>query len=133
MAAVTKSGTPSVSTPVPGYEHKLPSGFYAGEAIGAGDACYIKTSDGKIYKSTGAAANAAAVVDGFAFQAYAADDPVTLLWDVNFNYGAGLSPGTFLYLSGTTAGGLDTATSTGGTVPIARVVDATRIYVMKSY
>jgi hypothetical protein len=132
MAAVTKSGTPSLSTPTPGFEHRLPSGFYAGEAIAAGDACYIK-SDGKVWLATGAAANAAAVVDGFAAQAYAAGDAVTLLWGVHFNYGAGLTPGAPYYLSGTVAGGLDTAASTGGTVPVARAIDATRVFVTKSY
>jgi hypothetical protein len=132
MAAVTKSGTPSLSTPVPGYTNKLPSGAYAGEAIAAGDACYIK-SDGKVWLSTGAAANAAAVVDGFAPQAYAVGDPVTLFWDVHFNYGASLTPGAGYFLSGTTAGGLDTVASTGGTVVVARATDATRVYVKKSW
>jgi hypothetical protein len=132
MAAVTKSGTPSLSTPTPGFEHRLPSGFYAGAAIAAGDACYIN-ADGKIYPSTGAAANAAAVVDGFAAQAYATGDPVTLLWGVHFNYGAGLTPGAGYFLSGTTAGGLDTVASTGGTVVVARAIDATRVFVTKSY
>jgi hypothetical protein len=132
MADIAKSGTPSLSTPTPGYEHRLPSGFYAGETIGAGDACYIKTSDNKIYKSTGTAANAAAVVDGFAAQAYVAGDAATLFWGVTFNYGAALSPGSFAYLSAT-AGALADAASTGGTVPVGRVIDATRIYLCKSY
>ena len=43
------------------------------------------------------------------------------------NYGSGLTPGAMYYLSGTTAGGLDTATSTGGTAPIAFALDTTRI------
>jgi hypothetical protein len=132
MAAINKSGTPSMSTAAPPTNCSI-SGLYAGEAISAGDACYIKTSDGKVYKSTGAAANAAAVVDGFAPSDYSTGDAMSLYWNVNFRYGASLSPGSFAYLSGTTAGGLDTATSTGGTVPIGRVVDATRIYVFKSY
>lgn len=131
MAAVTKSGTPSLSTTVPCPAHQI-SGLVAGEAIAAGDACYIK-SDGKAWKSTGAAANAAAVVDGFAATAAATGQGVTLLYNLNFYYGAALTPGAGYFLSGTTAGGLDTVASTGGTVVVARAVDDTRIYVTKSY
>jgi len=131
MAEITKSGTPSLSTATPPNNCVL-AGKIAGEAIGAGDACYIKTSDSKVYKSTGAAANAAAVVDGFAFQAYAAGDPVTLMWHVRFAYG-GVTPGTSYYLSGTVAGGLADAASTGGTVVIARGVDTSRIEVKRSW
>ena len=41
--------------------------------------------------------------------------------------GAALTPGATLYLSGTTAGGLADAASTGGTGVIGFVVDATRV------
>jgi hypothetical protein len=132
MAALTKNGTPSLSTPSPGFEHRVPAGLYAGETIGAWDACYIN-ADGKIYRSTGAAANAAAVVDGFAFQPYTTGDPVTLYYGVHAAYATGMTPGVPYYLSGTVPGGLDTATSTGGTVVIARAIDATRLFVTKSY
>lgn len=131
MAAIAKSGTPSLSTAIPPTTHSI-SGLYAGEAISAGDACYIKTSDGKVYKSTGAAANAAAVVDGFALADCPIGEALSLYWGVNLRYGANLSPGTFAYLD-TTAGGLSDVATTGGTVPIGRVIDATRIYVKKSY
>lgn len=126
MAAVAKSGTPSLSTQTPGREHSetLP----AGEAIGAGDAMYIK-SDGKFWLATGAAANAAAKVRFFAAATVAVGEAITGYRNVNFRYGAGLTPGADYYLSGTTAGGLDTTASTGGTVPIAYAVDATRIHV----
>lgn len=130
MATLAKSGTPSLATRTPGPEHSLPSGFYAGEAIAAGDPCYIK-SDGKIWLSNGTSANAAAAVDGFAAQAYAVGDPVTLFWGVNFNYGAAMTPGTPYYL-GTTAGTLSDAATTGGTMIIARAIDATRLFVTKS-
>lgn len=110
------------------------TGLLAGETIAAGDACYIKTSDGRIWRSTGAAANAAAVVDGFAAENCTAGEALSLYYNVHFNYSAGaLSPGTPYYLSGTTAGGLDTATSTGGTTVIARAIDASRVYAQKSY
>ena len=131
MAAVSKSGTPSLATTNPSNNSRI-SGLLAGEAIAAGDACYIK-SDGKVWKSTGAAANAAAAVDGFAAIAAAAGESCTLYHDVTFRYGAGLTPGAGYYLSGTTAGGLDTAASTGGTMVIARAIDATRIRVKQSW
>lgn len=130
MAALSKSGTPSLCTTNPGNECRI-SGLKAGEAIEAGDACYVK-SDGKVWKSTGAAANAAAVVDGFAAIAAPVGESCTLYTDVNFRYGAGMTPGAPFYLSGTTAGGLDTVASTGGTLPVAFAVDATRIHVMQS-
>lgn len=132
MAAVAKSGTPSISTPLASPEQRL-SGLLAGEAIAAGDACYINSADGKLYRSTGAAANAAAQVDGFAASSAAVGEALTIYFGINFRYGAGLTPGTSLFLSGTTAGGLDTAASTGGTVVIARILDDSRIYVRKSY
>jgi hypothetical protein len=131
LAAIAKSGTPSIATPAPDVEHSV-SGLYAGEAIAAGDACYIKSSDGKVYRSTGAAANAAAVVDGFAPGDCPAGEPITLYYGIRFRYGASLTPGSFAYLD-TTAGGLSDAATTGGTVPIGRVIDATRIDLFRSY
>jgi len=130
MAAVAKSGTPSLSSPLPPPSDKI-SGLVAGEALGAFDACHIK-SDGKVWKSTGAAANAAAKVHGYASQAVGANEAVTLWLDVSVRYGAGLTPGADLFLSGTTAGGLDTAASTGGTAPIGHCIDATRVRLYRS-
>lgn len=129
MAQVAKSGTPSLASVNPPQNCQI-AGLLAGEAIAAGDACYIK-SDGKIWKSTGAAANAAAKVDGFAATTAIAGDPVTLHFDVNIRYGAGMTPGTRLFLSAT-AGTLADAASTGGTAPVGFVVDATRIHVWQS-
>jgi len=132
MAAIAKSGNPSLSSMNldPGAQ-KLPP-LIAGEALAPGDACYVKGSDGLVYRSTGAAANAAAKVRGFAPTTINAGEPVSLIFNVAMNYGAGLTPGTDAYLSGTTAGGLDSAASTGGTAPIGFVIDATRIYLFQS-
>lgn len=125
MAAVAKSGTPSVCSQTPGREHQL-SGLLAGEAIAAGDACYVK-SDGLVWLSTGAAANAAAKVRGFAFTAAAVGEAVTLYHGVNWYYGAALTPGADLFLSAATAGALSDVATTGGTAPIGYVIDATRV------
>lgn len=130
MAEIAKSGTPSLASVLPPASNKL-TGKLAGEAIAAGDACYIR-SDGKLYLSTGAAANAAAQVDGFAAEAAAANEAVTLLYGVHIRYGSALTPGVKLYLSGTVSGGLADAASLGGTGWVAKVVDAERIYVQKS-
>lgn len=129
MADIAKSGTPSLSSVLPGQDKTI-SGLLAGEAIAAGDACYVK-SDGKVWKSTGAAANAAAKVDGFAAREASVGEAVTLVFDVNFRYGAGMTPGARIYLS-TNAGLIADAASTGGTAPIGFVVDATRIRVWQS-
>jgi hypothetical protein len=129
MADIAKSGTPSLSSVLPGQDKTI-SGLLAGEAIAAGDACYIK-SDGKVWRSTGAAANAAAKVDGFAAIAAAVNEAVTLVFDVNFYYGAAMTPGARIYLSAT-AGAIADAATTGGTAPIGFVVDATRVRVWQS-
>jgi hypothetical protein len=132
MAVIAKSGQVFLSTAIPPTNCQL-SGLYAGAALSAGDACYIKTSDGKVYPSIGTAANAAAVVDGFTPSDVPIGEVVTLIWAVHLRYGAALSPGSFAYLDATTAGALNDTASTGGTTPIGRVVDTTRIYVQKSF
>jgi len=137
MAEVSKTGTPTISTPDPGYEHGI-TGLLAGEAIAGGDACYIKASDGFVYKATGAAANEAARVAGFAATPASTGYAVTLFHGVNFGYGPNVAGtpvagGTPLFLSGTVAGGLADAASTGGTVAIAHALGDGRIYVSGNY
>lgn len=130
MANIAKSGTPSLASLTPPQNCQT-AGLRAGEAIAAGDACYIKAADGLVWLSTGAAANAAAKVRGFAMEPASTGDPVTLTWDVVFNYGAALTPGADVFLSAT-AGALADAATTGGTAPIGYVVDATRIALQRS-
>lgn len=127
MAEVTKGvSAPSPSTPYPGKEHLI-TGLVAGETLAQGDACYIASS-GKVMRSTGAAANAAAKVVGWASTATILDDAVTLFRGINIAYsplvgGNAVAAGTELFLSGTVAGGLADAASTGGTIAIALVLD----------
>jgi len=130
MAAVVRTGVPSLSTFLPSAPNKV-SGLLAGEALTAGDACYIRASDGRIMKSVGTAAGAAAKVRGFAAETAAVGEAVTLFHDVDFRYGTGLTPGADLYVS-TTAGDLGDAASVGGTGAVGYVVDATRIHVWES-
>src|SRR5258708_25657018 len=105
MASITRSGQVSVTTSVPPTNCQL-SGLYAAVALSAGDACYINTSDGKVYQSIGTAVNAAAQVDGFTPSDVPVGEVVTLMCDVNFRYVAALSPGSFAYLA-TVADGLN--------------------------
>lgn len=129
MAVIAKSGTPSLSSVLPGQDKTI-SGLLAGEAIAAGDACYI-ASTGLVMRSNGTAATAPAAVVGFAAKAASSGEAVTLVFDVNIRYGAGLTPGTKVYLF-TTAGAIGDAATTGGTAPIGVVIDATRIRVWQS-
>lgn len=133
MAAVAKSGTPSLCSQTPGREHQI-SGLKAGVAIAAGDACYIGADNGSgtVFLSTGAAATAPAKVRGFAFAAAAAGEAVTLYHGVNFYYGAALTPGADLFVSAATAGALSDTATTGGTAPIGFVIDATRVHLFQS-
>lgn len=129
MATVAKSGVPSLATVVPCPAHQI-SGLLAGEAIAAGDLCYVK-SDGLVWRSNGTGVNAAAKVRGMALQAAAVGEGVTLYHDVNVRYGSGMTPGADLFASAT-PGAIDDAATTGGTAPIGFVVDATRIRINQS-
>lgn len=131
MALITKatSPVPSLSslTPPQGDQFQLD----AGEAIAAGDLCYI-ASDGTAMLSNGTSANAAAKCVGFAAKAAASGAPVTLYRNQRMHYASGMTPGAQLYV-GTTAGRIDTAATTGGTAPIGFVIDATRVYIHGSH
>lgn len=129
MAELSKSGTPSYSSVTPPQSDSI-VGLIAGEDIGEADACYVKAADGLVYKATGAAATAPALVSGFSFTAAYTGDPVTLMTNGNYRYGAGLTPQARYYLSGAVAGGLADAASTGGTKAIAYAIDATRIRIL---
>ena len=108
------------------------NGLIAGSAIAAGDACYIATGTGLVHPATGAANNAAADVAGFAFTDASSGEAVTLVTEGNFRYASALTISAKLYLSGTVAGGLADAASTGGLAPIAVAIDATRIRIVPS-
>ena len=125
MADIVKLTRPSASSILPDQQV---TGLTAGEALDYFDAVYVK-SDGKVWKATGAAANAAARVRGYTPGKHAAGDKnVTVYFgQVTVNYAAGLTPGADYYLSGATAGGIADAASTGGTAVIGFAVDATRV------
>lgn len=125
MALISKSGTPSLASPLPTGGQVITGLKAASGGIAAGDICYI-ASGGTVTKSDGSAANAAAVGFGIAAGDAQEGEAVTLYRGVVFHYGSGLTPGAPYYV-GATAGRLDTASTTGGTVVVARAIDATRI------
>jgi hypothetical protein len=131
LAAAPTSTTVDVRTAQ--HANQIPASIplVAGEALLTAAPCYIRASDGRVFMSNGTAANEAAKVDGWTGKPYAAGEPVTL-WGrgVIFEYGTGLTPGTDLFVA-TTAGRLDTAATTGGTVAVARTVTATHIRVTR--
>lgn len=130
MAAVAKTTTPSPASLLIDAASKV-TGLVAGEALTAGDAGYIK-SDGKVWLSTGAAANAAAKVRGFVAVATPVGEAATLIHGSVWRYGAGLTPGADLFLSAVTPGALSDVATVGGTGPIGYVIDATRVYLDES-
>lgn len=129
MADLAKSGTPSLASVLLPANAKH-TGLVAGEAIAGGDICYIK-SDGKVWRSNGTAATAPAKVDGFASQAAAAGDPITLIFNMTVGWANTVNPGTSLFV-GTTAGDLTDTATTGGTSRVGVVIDANRVYLNRS-
>lgn len=109
----------------------ISGGLVAGEALLAGAPCYIKASDGKVYMTNGTANTEPSRTHGFTVQARAAGQTVSLYGiGARMRYAAsGLTPGA-PYYAGATAGRLDTAATTGGTVVIAVAVSATDIMVV---
>lgn len=130
MALLTRAATASPDASTAMFVEHI-SGLVAGETIDAAAPCYIKASDGKVYMSNGTAADAAAKVDGFSAEPAKAGQGVTLLGrGLRIGqYGTGLTIGALYYL-GTTAGRLDTATTTGGTVALAKAITTTDIRVV---
>lgn len=118
MADVAKAGTPSLASTLPDPTHHFTG--IAGEAIAAGDLCYI-ASTGRILRSNGTAATAPAECDGIALQAAPIGGAVSIYHDVVVRYGTGFTPGQSFYVSAT-AGVLADAATTGGTYPIAFAV-----------
>lgn len=124
MALIAKSGTPSLASPYPAGGDVL-RGLKAGEAIAAGDVCYVASS-GAVMRSNGTAANAAAVGAWIAAADTPSGEAITCFKNVSFHYGSGLTPGAPYYV-GATAGRLDDSATTGGTAVVARAIDSTRI------
>jgi hypothetical protein len=131
MAEVTRVSTNSLASLLPDPSQKI-TGLVAGEVLTPGDACYIKASDGRVYKSNGTALTEVGRVDGWAMLDTSIGDPVTLIHDVNFEYGSGLTPGARYFVSAANSGKLVDAANTGSPAPVAFAVDSKRVHVMLS-
>jgi hypothetical protein len=137
VVAASTNQTPSPSGEVDG-SNKIGSGLICGEDLTPGAACFI-ASDGKVYMSGGsgvtALTDAGAVIHGYAPHARksAQGMPVTLVHDVDFGYGASLTPGQKLYLdvSAATKGRLNTSQGITALPPCAHVIDDQRIRVFR--
>lgn len=130
MALITRASTASMDVSTAMYAPQI-TGLVAGEALDVAAPCYIKSSDGLVYMSNGTSANEAAEIVGFTPRAVKVGQPVTLFGKgTRFSYGTGLTPGDKYYI-GTTAGRLDTATTTGDSVGVAQAVTATDIRIIR--
>lgn len=130
MALVTRASNASMDVSTGQFAPQI-TGLIAGENLDAVSPCYIKSSDGKVYMSNGTAANEAAEFVGFAPRQANAGEPITLFaLGARFKYGSSLTPGDFYYI-GTTAGRLDTATTTGDAVGTAQAITSTDIRVVR--
>ncbi|HEX8387070.1 MAG TPA: hypothetical protein VF576_12845 [Rubricoccaceae bacterium] len=105
----------------------------AGEALDPAAPVYIKSSDGKLYMSSGAAANEAAEVIGFTGKSYVAGEPVTPFRNGTvIKYADGtLTPGNKYFISAT-AGRLADAATTGDALGVAIALDASNLLVTRA-
>ena len=131
MAEIGKCGSPAVLSVLMLGSNRI-NGAPAGEAIAAGDACYVDAA-GAARRSIGSEGGPAAEVIGFAAADVGCGEVTTLVFDVAMRYGRDLPPGASLYLSATVPGGLADAPSTGGRQQVAYVVDHDVIHLLQSY
>lgn len=124
---VDKGGTPSVCS-LNGQQADFDPQIAAAD-IEAGDACRITAA--------GAVPSVANEnIDGYAAKDATDGDPVTLIHGQRMRYGAGLTPGTNLYLDAALPGRLNTTAGAGGTanaVAAARVVGPNVIQLLQRF
>jgi hypothetical protein len=117
--------TPPAATRRTGAKAPQISGdLYAGEALDAVAACYIKASDGLVVHVQRHRRQRGRAVHGVhALVLTQADQPVTALPSsgARFRYGIGHHDRRHSYFVAATAGRLDTAATTGGLVAVAEV------------
>lgn len=136
MALVTVSATAGFDAISAASAPQISDGLIAGADLGSASQlitpCYIKGADGKVYPTDATAADEKAVFAGFAVRFVKTGEPVTLFGvGLKFEYAAGLTPGTKLFLAAT-AGRLDTAATTGDALGIVQCVTATMVRVIRN-
>lgn len=107
--------------------------LYAAEDLPAACPCYIDT-DLKAHKSSGAANDKKARVDGLTFTDHKAGEAITLHGVGNrIRYSDGLlTPGADIYLSAT-AGELEDAPTPGSPLPLARAINTNELRIVRNY
>lgn len=136
MALVTVSATAGFDASSAMYAPQVSDGLVAGADIGSAaqpiTPCYIKGSDGKVYPTDATGTGEASLFAGFAVRFTKTGEPVTLFGvGLKFEYAAGLTPGTKLFLAAT-AGRLDTVATVGDAAGIVQVVTATMVRVIRN-
>jgi hypothetical protein len=127
MATITRSATASPDASTAMFARNT-SGLLAAVDIAVGQAVYI-LSAGTVGLTNGGAANTSTFI-GLAARPAKTGQPVTVLGaNCRWKYGSGLTPGARYYVSAT-AGALDDAPTTGGTVAVAYAIDTTDIMVI---
>jgi hypothetical protein len=129
MAEIAKASIPSPCSPSPSPDC-FPT-YQAGADIKAGDSCYVSGHDAQgqplAFPAGGAGATGLQLtVRGQAAADANLGDAVTLCRGLRFFYGAGLTDGVQVYLSGTVAGGIADA-AVAGAAPIGFAVDSSRV------
>ncbi len=132
MAVLVLSASASWDTFSASHAPQISDGLIAGEDLGMLTPCYVK-SDGKVWKSDGTSANAAAHVDGFSLRHVHSGEPVTLAGlGLKIKYtDTLLTPGAIYYLAA--GGGLDTATTTGDSAGTCRAVTSDLMRVIRIF
>lgn len=136
MALVTVSATAGFDASSAMYAPQISDGLVAGADIGSASQpitpCYIKGSDGKVYPTDATGTGEASLFAGFAVRFAKAGEPITLFGvGLKFEYAAGLTPGTKLFLAAT-AGRLDTVATVGDAAGIVQAVTATMVRVIRN-
>jgi len=140
MALLGKATSPVPSPSTKNFDDscRVGSGLICGEDIDPGAPCYIG-SDGLVYMSGGSGVSAltaaGAQIHGWSpiGAKVAQNDAITLLTNIDFHYGSGLTPGAryYLYTGAATKGRLETAVGSAiaNSRACAFAIDATRIRV----
>ncbi len=126
---VTKSAKASVDASTALTNQPISNGLIAGENIAVCDMLYIAAADGKVYRTSAAAADEKANIIGIAPRQANAGEPITPLPGPGqvAKYSDGLLvPGAKLYLA-EAAGRLSTTATTGDAVGVAQAIDAHNI------
>lgn len=108
------------------------SAVVAGEDLDAVAPCYID-SDGKVMMSVSTQTTISGVADyiGFTPDTVASGMPTTLFGKgARFNYSTGMTPGSYIFIAAT-AGALDTTKVASADTPVAYVISAKEIVVLK--